>query len=42
MERIKELKEMKEKLMALGATEEDVKKLFEVALEVTDKIVKES
>ena len=36
-----ELHEMYLKLMAMGATEEDIKAIYKIALEATDKIVKE-
>lgn len=35
------LHEMYLKLMAMGATEEDIKAIYKIALETADKIVKE-
>ncbi len=37
-----ELHEMYLKLMALGATKEDIKAIYKIALETTDKFVKEA
>lgn len=37
-----ELHEMYLKLMAMGATEEDIKAIYKIALDTTDKIVKEA
>lgn len=36
-----ELYTMYLKLIAMGATEEDIKAIYKIALETTDKIVKE-
>lgn len=40
-EDLKRMAEMREKLTELGASEEDILKLFKIALETVDKIVKE-
>lgn len=39
---LERISEMRRKLESLGATEEDIKKLWMIALETADKIIKES
>lgn len=42
MEDLQRIHEMREKLIGMGFTEEQVLELWKLALEVTDKIVKEA
>ena len=41
-ERIEQIREMREKLMAMGASEDDVRKLFVIGLATADKIINEA
>jgi hypothetical protein len=38
---MKELNEMIENLRKMGATDEDIKELYKIALETADKIIKD-
>ena len=41
-ERLEQIHEMREKLMAMGASEDDVRKLFAIGLATADKIINEA
>lgn len=41
-ERLEQIREMREKLMAMGASEDDVRKLFAIGLATADKIINEA
>ena len=41
-ERLEQIREMREKLMTMGASEEDVRKLFAIGLATADKIINEA
>ena len=41
-ERLEQIHEMREKLMAMGASEDDVRKLFDIGLATADKIINEA
>lgn len=41
-QRMQEIHEMSDKLKSMGFTEENIKALYEIALDTADKIIKES
>lgn len=41
-ERLEQIREMRERLMTMGASEEDVRKLFTIGLATADKIINEA
>ena len=41
-ERLEQIREMREKLMTMGASEDDVRKLFAIGLATADKIINEA